>query len=325
MALHVALNHRTEYVYDRLTGLGPQVVRLRPAAHSRTPILSYSLKITPKEHFINWQQDPFGNYLARLVFTEPTREFKVEVDLVADMATINPFDFFVDEYAGDWPFTYDDALKEEFGAYLKASEPGPLLKTYLSKLHFDVKTSLDFIWALNGQLQHDVKYLIRLEPGVQTPEETLTQVRLVPRLRLAAGADPAPSRARGALRVGLPDPAQGRREVARRPVGYGAGFHRSACLGRSLSARRRLDRARPHFRPVRGRRPHPARRDAVPAERRADHGRASRRPRSSSATDAGHAHRRKAARHHALYRRAMGRIDALGHEVDRRSTEATCA
>ncbi len=175
MALHVALNHRTEYVYDRLTGLGPQVVRLRPAAHSRTPILSYSLKITPKEHFINWQQDPFGNYLARLVFTEPTREFKVEVDLVADMATINPFDFFVDEYAGDWPFTYDDALKEELAPYLKASEPGPLLKTYLSKLHFDVKTSLDFIWALNGQLQHDVKYLIRLEPGVQTPEETLTK------------------------------------------------------------------------------------------------------------------------------------------------------
>ena len=173
MALHVALNHRTEYVYDRLTGLGPQVVRLRPAPHSRTPILSYSLNITPKEHFINWQQDPFGNYLARLVFLEPTREFKVEVDLVADMATINPFDFFVDDYARDFPFKYEPELKEELAPYLRASEPGPLLKDYLSKLYFDVKTSLDFIWALNGQLQHDVKYLIRLEPGVQTPEETL--------------------------------------------------------------------------------------------------------------------------------------------------------
>jgi uncharacterized protein (DUF2126 family)/transglutaminase-like putative cysteine protease len=173
MALHVALTHRTEYVYDRPTELGPQVVRLRPAPHSRTPILSYSLSITPKEHFINWQQDPFGNYLARLVFLQPTREFKVVVDLVADMATINPFDFFVDEYAREFPFAYDPELKEELAPYLKASEPGPLLKDYLSKLHFDVKTSIDFIWALNGQLQHDVKYLIRLEPGVQTPEETL--------------------------------------------------------------------------------------------------------------------------------------------------------
>ncbi len=173
MALHVALTHRTEYVYDRPTALGPQVVRLRPAPHSRTPILSYSLNITPKEHFINWQQDPFGNYLARLVFPEETREFKVVVDLVADMATINPFDFFVDEYARDFPFEYDAELKEELAPYLKASEPGPLLKDYLSKLRFDVKTSIDFIWALNGQLQHDVKYLIRLEPGVQTPEETL--------------------------------------------------------------------------------------------------------------------------------------------------------
>ncbi len=173
MALHVALNHRTEYTYDRLTGLAPQIVRLRPAPHSRTPILSYSLNITPKEHFINWQQDPFGNYLARLVFPEKTREFKVEVDLVADMATINPFDFFVDEYARDFPFAYEPELKEELTPYLKASEPGPLLKEYLARLSIDAKTSIDFIWALNGQLQHDIAYLIRMEPGVQTPEQTL--------------------------------------------------------------------------------------------------------------------------------------------------------
>ncbi len=173
MALHVALTHRTEYVYDRLTALGPQIVRLRPAPHSRTPILSYSLNITPKDHFINWQQDPFGNYLARLVFPEETREFKVVVDLVADMATINPFDFFIDEYARDFPFKYEPELKEELTPYLKASEPGPLLKDYLSKLSIDAKTTIDFIWALNGQLQHDVKYLIRMEPGVQTPDETL--------------------------------------------------------------------------------------------------------------------------------------------------------
>ena len=173
MALHVALTHRTEYTYDRLTGLGPQIVRLRPAPHSRTPILSYSLNITPKDHFINWQQDPFGNYLARLVFPEKAREFKVVVDLVADMATINPFDFFIDDYAREFPFKYDPELKEELTPYLKASEPGPLLKDYLSKLSIDAKTTIDFIWALNGQLQHDVKYLIRMEPGVQTPEETL--------------------------------------------------------------------------------------------------------------------------------------------------------
>jgi uncharacterized protein (DUF2126 family)/transglutaminase-like putative cysteine protease len=173
MALHVALNHRTQYIYDRLTGLGPQVVRLRPAPHSRTPILSYSLNITPKDHFINWQQDPFGNYLARLVFLEPTREFKVEVDLVADMATINPFDFFVDEYAQVFPFPYEEGLKEELTPYLKASEPGPLLKDYLAGLKLEFKTSLDFIWEVNKHLQQDIKYLIRLEPGVQTPEETL--------------------------------------------------------------------------------------------------------------------------------------------------------
>ncbi len=173
MALHVALTHRTEYTYDRPTVLGPQIVRLRPAPHSRTPILSYSLNIEPKDHFINWQQDPFGNYLARLVFPEKTREFKVVVDLVADMATINPFDFFVDEYAGDWPFKYEPEAAEELAPYLKAAEPGPLLRDYLQSLKIEAKTSIDFIWALNQQLQHHIRYLIRMEPGVQTPEETL--------------------------------------------------------------------------------------------------------------------------------------------------------
>ena len=173
MALHVALTHRTQYTYDRPTGLGSQIVRLRPAPHSRTPILSYSLNITPTDHFINWQQDPFGNYLARLVFPEKTREFKVVVDLVADMATINPFDFFVDEYARDWPFQYDAELTGGAGAVSQGRRAGAASGRDIRGLKIEAKTSLDFIWALNQQLQHDIGYLIRMEPGVQTPEETL--------------------------------------------------------------------------------------------------------------------------------------------------------
>src|SRR5476649_2549259 len=110
MAIRVALNHKTEYHYDRLVTLLPQVVRLRPAPHCRTPIVSYSLKVTPKQHFLNWQQDPQSNYLARFVFPEPTREFLIEVDLVAEMAIINPFDFFLEKGAETFPFGYEPAL-----------------------------------------------------------------------------------------------------------------------------------------------------------------------------------------------------------------------
>src|SRR5688572_11750032 len=96
MSIQVALHHKTEYHYDRLVTMLPQVIRLRPAPHCRTPILSYSLKVLPAKQFLNWQQDPYSNYLARLVFLEPTRTFSVEVDLVAEMVSINPFDFFID-------------------------------------------------------------------------------------------------------------------------------------------------------------------------------------------------------------------------------------
>lgn len=179
MAIHVALNHITHYTYDRLVNLAPHVVRLRPAPHSRTKVLSYSQRIEPAEHFINWQQDPFANYQARLVFPKPMREFKVTVDLVVEMAVYNPFDFFLEPYAEAVPFAYPDALKAELAPYMVLGELSPKLNAYLGRARTllakgDMRT-IDFLVALNQQLQQDIAYTIRLEPGVQTPEETLTK------------------------------------------------------------------------------------------------------------------------------------------------------
>ncbi len=173
MALHVALTHETHYRYDRRIGMGPQVIRLRPAPHCRTPILSYSLTLEPKTHFVNWQQDPFGNFLARVVLPEETDDFSVTVDLVADMAVINPFDFFVEESATEWPFAYAEELKKELGPYLEAARPGPLLTRHLAGIERKKQVTIDFLCDLNRQLRNEIHYLVRMEPGVQTPEETL--------------------------------------------------------------------------------------------------------------------------------------------------------
>jgi uncharacterized protein (DUF2126 family)/transglutaminase-like putative cysteine protease len=174
MTLHVALTHRTGYRYDRMVKMAPHTIRLRPAPHCRTPILSYSLTVTPADHFINWQQDPFGNFLARIVVPEMTNEFSVTVDLVADMAVINPFDFFVDDSAKEWPFAYALELETELQPYLEPTADGPLLQEYMSKLDRKSSgTTLDFICDLNRKLSTEISYLIRMEPGVQTPDETL--------------------------------------------------------------------------------------------------------------------------------------------------------
>ncbi|WP_348756052.1 transglutaminase family protein [uncultured Aquincola sp.] len=174
MAIHVALNHVTRYRYDRRVSLSPQVVRLRPAPHCRTPILSYSLRVEPVQHFNNWQQDPFANYLARLVFPEKTTEFTITVDLVAEMAVYNPFDFFLEPEAENFPFKYAPGTEHDLAPYLSKCELSPRFKALVDSIPRTEQRTIDFLVGINQRLQNDIRYLVRLEPGVQTPEETLT-------------------------------------------------------------------------------------------------------------------------------------------------------
>ncbi|MBB4379305.1 DUF2126 domain-containing protein [Bradyrhizobium sp. SBR1B] len=173
MSIYVALHHVTHYKYDRPIDVGPQTIRLRPAPHTRTPIMSYSLKVTPSNHFVNWQQDPQGNWLARYVFPEKTTELKIEVDFTAQMTVVNPFDFFVEPYADSFPFDYPNDLKTELAPYLETIKPDRLFAKYLDTIPQDAPNTVNFLVELNRELQKKIRYIIRMEPGVQTPEETL--------------------------------------------------------------------------------------------------------------------------------------------------------
>jgi uncharacterized protein (DUF2126 family)/transglutaminase-like putative cysteine protease len=177
MALHIALTHRTVYRYDRLVHLGPQTIRLRPAPHARTPILSYALNVEPTPYFLNWQQDPQGNYLARVVFPERVTHFSVTVDLVADMATINPFDFFLEPEAERWPFSYDPVLEQELAPFRRMVPVGPRMQALLDAVPRGEQRTVDMLVALNRQVQTQIAYIVRMEPGVWTPEDTLAKGR----------------------------------------------------------------------------------------------------------------------------------------------------
>lgn len=215
MSIHVALHHRTAYTYDRPIQLDAQVVRLRPAPHCRSRILSYSLKVEPADHFINWQQDPFANHLARLVFNERTTAFSVTVDLVVEMAVHNPFDFFLEPEAETFPFAYSKSVREELQPYLVVDRPTPLINGLVECIKREIvggpskaaaaagiaptrRRTIDVLVDINQLLQREIQYVIRLEPGVQAPEDTLDlasgscrdsawlMVQLLRRLGLAA-------------------------------------------------------------------------------------------------------------------------------------------
>jgi uncharacterized protein (DUF2126 family)/transglutaminase-like putative cysteine protease len=173
VSIHAALNHVTLYRYDRRVGLSPHVVRLRPAPHSRTRILSYSMRIEPARHFINWQQDPQSNYLARVVFPDKTEQLRIEVDLIAEMAVHNPFDFFLESHAERFPFAYTAEEQRDLAPFLAKAPASPHFAQYLSSIPRVPAATADFLVDLNSRLAREVRYLIRLEPGVQTPEETL--------------------------------------------------------------------------------------------------------------------------------------------------------
>ena len=177
MSITAGITHRTSYRYDQLVTLGPQIIRLRPAPHGRTRVISHSLKVEPAKHFVNHQQDPYGNWLARFVFPEPVHELTIEVDLVADMTVYNPFDFFVEDSAEHWPFDYPQELRADLVIYSKPDPAGPLLEKLLATVPRDRARTVDFLVGLNAQLEQEIDYIVRLEPGVQTPEETLAARR----------------------------------------------------------------------------------------------------------------------------------------------------
>ena len=309
MSLHVALTHRTSYAYDRPVTLAPQVVRLRPAPHCRTPILAYALKITPEPHFINWQQDPFGNFLARVMV--PERDARVQRQRRSRRRHGGDQSVRLLRRGGGREVAVRSttpSCSSELKPYLEPLGQMQLTDRYVKGLDIAAKGTVDFVTDLNRKLSRDIAYRIRMEPGVQTPDETLQIASGSCRdFRLAAGADPAPAGPRRALRVGLPDPAAARREAAGRAGRRLAGFHRPARLGGGLHPRRRLDRARPDLGPARRRGAHPAGGDAEPDQRGSHHGRAHACRGAVRLRHAADPHPGDAARHQALHRAAVER------------------
>jgi transglutaminase-like putative cysteine protease len=173
MPIRVSLQHHTRYAYDQPVWLSPHLLRLKPAAHCPAPIEAYSLRVTPGNHSLYWQQDPFGNFLARVTFPEPVSEMSISVEMIAAIGVTNPFNFLLEDYAQEFPFVYDPQLKKDLTPFLEPSEKGPLLEQWLREADASQRGTIDFLVGLNQRVHQKIAYTIRLEAGVQSTEQTL--------------------------------------------------------------------------------------------------------------------------------------------------------
>ena len=258
MPIRVALNHKTIYRYDRQVAIFPQIVRLKPASHSRTPITSYSLKVQPTKHFVNWQQDPYGNFLARFVFPEPAKELAIEVDLVAEMTVINPFDFFLEPAAESIPFEYEPWLKEELKPFLAIAPSGPRFVEFFAGVESRRPHPRSISWSRSTSGYKSKSPMPSAWTRASRPARRRSKRRSgsCRDTRLAAGANIPALGARGPVCLRLPDSTRRRRKAVGGAGRTREGFHRSARVGRGVFARRGLDWTRPHVGAVRWRRAH---------------------------------------------------------------------
>ncbi len=173
MPIRVSLQHHTRYAYDHPVWLSPHLLRLKPAAHCPAPVEAYSLTVTPGNHALHWQQDPFGNFLARVTFPEPTPSMSISVEMIAAIGVTNPFDFLLEDYAREFPFVYDPQLKKDLTPYLQPGERGPLLEQWLMEADVSPGGTIDFLVGLNRRVHQQIAYTVRLEAGVQSNEKTL--------------------------------------------------------------------------------------------------------------------------------------------------------
>jgi uncharacterized circularly permuted ATP-grasp superfamily protein/transglutaminase-like putative cysteine protease len=177
--MRLLLQHRSRYVYPRPAILGPHVVRLRPAAHARASVTSYALRVTqPGE--IRWQQDPAGNHVARATWPKVRlAELEVAVDLALDSNPFNPFDFTLDAFAEQTPFSYG-LLCSDLSPYLERGDPafacGARADEFFASLP-RAGATVPLVSELARLVHERVRYVVREEPGVWTPEETLLQGR----------------------------------------------------------------------------------------------------------------------------------------------------
>ena len=196
MAIQVAVTHRTEYKYDRPVALGPHLIRLRPASHTRTPVLSYSLKLSPAQHLLNWQQDPYGNHLARVLVPGTTEDLTIDVELLLELSPINPFDFFIEPGAEEFPFDYGSELARDLDQFLAQPSVGPLLDSFVAGIPREKLSTVAFLIDLNRRVRDTVAYVTRPEHGIQTCEETSSSGRVHAEIAVATRAGSSTSRAR---------------------------------------------------------------------------------------------------------------------------------
>jgi transglutaminase-like putative cysteine protease len=176
-----SVKHTTVYRYARPVKFGEHRLMFRPRDSYDQRLLDSSLLIEPEPSEVRWIHDVFGNCVAVVTFSQPSKELVFDARIHLDHTSQDTPDFRIDPAALKYPFAYDADETADLARTMERHYPDEhdeLGKWARQFVNAGRRTQTGkLLMTLCYAIRESFVYSRRVELGTQPPLVTLEQRR----------------------------------------------------------------------------------------------------------------------------------------------------